>query len=162
MSHSLHPNIPDEVHRILNEGFFAYLSSAEPGCQPHITTMFYLWDEKEEKVYLITNEKTKKLKNIKTNPNIAITVDERDPDSPAGNRGVLLRGKARVISIPEMGDIILNRYLSKYLDFLGYGFPMGSRVAIEVVPKIIHYWKGIKFQKWMSPKKSSSKLEAGE
>ncbi len=142
--------IPRYVHEILNNGFFAYLSTAEPGCLPHITTMFYYWDEETGKLYLITNEKTKKLKNILHNPNVAVTVDERDPHSPAGNKGVLVRGVAKVIGIPEMGDIILNKYMSKYLDFLGYGFPMGSRVALEVTPHIIHYWKGIKFYKWSS------------
>ena len=109
--------LPQEVHKILSDGFFAYLSTAEPGCLPHITTMFYLWDNNSQKIYLITNEKTKKLRNIMKNPNVAITVDERDPESPAGNKGVLVRGVAKIIGIQEMGDILLNRYLSKYLDF---------------------------------------------
>ncbi len=151
MKSEFQTQLPEEVHKILSDGFFAYLSTAEPGCLPHITTMFYLWDTESHRIYLITNEKTKKLKNIMKNPNVAITVDERDPESPAGNKGVLVRGVAEIISIPEMGDVLLNNYLSKYLDFLGYGFPMGSRIALEVTPRIIHYWKGIQFFKWTNP-----------
>jgi len=143
--------IPTDALKILEDGFFAYLSTAQPGCMPHITTMFYLWDPETKKVYLITSESTKKLRNIKFNRNVAVTIDERDPASPAGNKGVLLRGAADIVSVEEIGDLLLNKYLTKYLDFLGYGFPMGSRVVIRVTPRIIHYWKGIHFYKWTNP-----------
>ena len=147
-----HPRkILDEALELLENGFFAYLSTAELGCMPHITTMFYLWEDETQSVYLITSERTKKLKNIRVNHNVALTIDERDPNSPARNKGVLLRGRAEVLSIEEMGDLRLNRYLNKYLDFLGYGFPMGSRVVIQVTPRMMHYWKGIHFYKWKNP-----------
>lgn len=143
--------IPPRAMAIIENGFFAYLSTAEPECSPHITTMFYLWDVETCRTYLITSEDTKKLRNIKRNPNVALTIDERDPESPKGNRGVLIRGKARILSVREMGDVLMNRYLQKYLDFLGRGFPMGSRVVIEVIPRVLHFWRGVNFHKWINP-----------
>jgi uncharacterized protein YhbP (UPF0306 family) len=143
--------MPPRAMRIIENGFFAYLSTTEPECQPHITTMFYLWDTDTCRTYMITSEDTRKLRNIKRNPLVAVTIDERDPESPGGNRGVLIRGKARILSVTEMGDVLMNRYLLKYLDFLGTGFPMGSRVVIEVIPRVFHYWRGVNFYKWINP-----------
>ncbi len=140
----LHP----KAARIIRDGFFAYFTTGEIGAPPHITTMFYIWDEEPNKFYVITSRSTKKLQNIRQNPNVALTIDERDPISPEGNCGVLIRGTARVIKIEEMGDVLMNQYWQKYLTFLKVGFPMGSRVVIEITPKIIHFWKGIHFHKW--------------
>ncbi len=137
------------ARKILREGFFAYFTTGNPRSFPHITTMFYIWDEESCTFYVITSESTKKVKNIQQNPNVALTIDERDPLSPAGNCGVLVRGKARVIPIEEMGDILMNKYWAKYLNVLGQGFPMGSRLAIEITPRVIHYWSGIHFFKWV-------------
>ncbi|MDF1538954.1 MAG: pyridoxamine 5'-phosphate oxidase family protein [Candidatus Thorarchaeota archaeon] len=143
--------LPNEALRIVSNGFFAYLATAEENCNPHITTMFYIWDEETGRVFLITGERTRKAKNIKKNDRVSVTIDERDPESPAGNRGVMIRGRARLISVEEMGDVLMNFYLEKYLHFLQEGWALGSRVVIEVTPRIISYWKGIHFHRWENP-----------
>ncbi len=143
--------IPVEAIEILEDGFFAYLATIVEGCSPHITTMFYLWDPEKMKVFLITSQNSVKARNVKRNNRVSVTVDMRDPVSPEGNRGILIRGQARIISMEEMGDVLLNRYMEKYLSFLGTGFPMGSRIVIEVTPRILNYWKGVRFFKWKNP-----------
>jgi nitroimidazol reductase NimA-like FMN-containing flavoprotein (pyridoxamine 5'-phosphate oxidase superfamily) len=153
---SIKSQIPAEALQILEEGFFAYLGTANRSCVPHITTMFYLWDSETMKVFLITAETSKKVRNVKQNNKVSITVDVRDPVSPEQNRGVLIRGRARIISIEKMGDVRLNRYMERYLSFLGTGFPMGSRVVIEVTPRILNYWRGVRFFRWKNPKFKNS------
>lgn len=143
--------LPKEAFRIMDNGFFAYFATAEEGCSPHITTMFYIWDSTTNKIFLITGERTRKAKNVRRNNRVSVTIDERDPESPAGNRGVMIRGRARLISVEEMGDVLMNLYLEKYLHFLQEGWALGSRVVIEVTPRIINYWKGIHFHRWMNP-----------
>jgi len=143
--------LPEYMNTLLESGFFAYFSTIEPKCNPHITTMFYLWNAEEKFIYLITSDDTRKIRNIKRNSSVAVTIDVRDPESPDGNAGVLIRGRADILSVEEMGDVLLNKYLEKYLRFLGTGFPMGSRLVIQVTPRIIHYWKGIKFASWKNP-----------
>ncbi|MFW9953879.1 MAG: pyridoxamine 5'-phosphate oxidase family protein [Candidatus Thorarchaeota archaeon] len=143
--------VPRAAMKLLEHQFFAYLSTVEAGSNPHITTMFYVWDEARLRIYMITGENSTKAQNIRKNNRVAVTVDERDPNSPAGNCGVLIRGRANLIDVEEVGDVIMNKYWSKYLKFLGTGFPMGSRVFIEVIPRVIHYWKGIHFFKWYNP-----------
>ena len=150
-SKPLKHQIPTEALQILEDGFFAYLGTARRPCSPHITTMFYLWDSERMKVYLITSENSTKAKNVRQNNKVSVTVDFRDPESPEGNRGVLIRGRARLISVEEMGDVRLNMYMERYLSFLGTGFPMGSRVVIEVTPRMLNYWRGVRFFRWKNP-----------
>jgi nitroimidazol reductase NimA-like FMN-containing flavoprotein (pyridoxamine 5'-phosphate oxidase superfamily) len=145
--------IPDEALKILREGFFAYLGTAEPRCEPHVTAMFYIWDESINTIYLVTSKESKKVLNIRRNRNVSVTIDQRDPISPAGNSGVMIRGQAFLIEM-ELADYeIMLRYMEKYIDFLGTGYPLGSRIAIRVTPKSISYWKGIMFYKWTNPTK---------
>ncbi|MFW9848568.1 MAG: pyridoxamine 5'-phosphate oxidase family protein [Candidatus Thorarchaeota archaeon] len=144
-------SIPRAAMSILENQFFAYLSTVEADSNPHITTMFYVWDEARFRIYMITEENSRKARNIRINNRVAVTVDERDPNSPAGNCGVLIRGRANLVGIEEVGDVIMNKYWSKYLAFLGTAFPMGSRIVIEVVPRVLHSWKGIHFFRWINP-----------
>ncbi|MGY5875394.1 MAG: pyridoxamine 5'-phosphate oxidase family protein [Candidatus Thorarchaeota archaeon] len=143
--------ISDSALQILREGFFAYFGNIESGCIPHLTTMFYIWDDDSRSVFLISSEGTRKVKNLKRNNEVSVTIDERDPLSPSGNRGVLIRGIGKLVTIEEMGDVLMNRYFAKYHDFLGTGFPLGSRIAIQVIPRSLNYWKGIEFTRWKNP-----------
>lgn len=143
--------LPEYMNKIVDSGFFAYFSTIEPKCKPHITTMFYLWNTEEKIIYLITSNDSKKIRNIRRNSSVSVTIDVRDPESPARNEGVIIRGRADICSVEEMGDVLLNKYLEKNLRFLGTGFPMGSRIVICVIPRIIYYWKGVKFSSWKNP-----------
>jgi len=143
--------VPRAAMNLLENQFFSYLSTVEAGSNPHITTMFYVWDEARFRIYMITGENSRKARNIKVNNRVAVTVDERDPESPAGNCGVLIRGRANLVDVEEIGDVIMNKYWSKYLEFLGAGIPMGSRIFIEVIPRVLHFWEGIHFFKWLNP-----------
>lgn len=143
--------VPRAAMNLLENQFFSYLSTVEADSNPHITTMFYVWDEARLRIYMITGENSRKARNIRINNRVSVTVDNRDPESPAGNCGVLIRGRANIVDIEEIGDVIMNKYFGKYLLFLGTGFPLGSRVFIEVIPRILHYWKGVHFFKWLNP-----------
>ena len=145
--------IPEAALSILRDGFFAYLGTAEPGCEPHVTAMFYMWDEDTKFIYLVTSKESKKVLNIRRNRNVCVTIDKRDPNSPAGNSGVMIRGKAFLIEMEVADDEIMLQYMEKYIGFLGTGYPLGSRIAIRVFPKTISYWKGTKFFKWTNPVK---------
>jgi len=145
--------IPDAALKLLREGFFAYLGTAEPGCEPHVTAMFYLWDKSTKTIYLVTSKGSKKVLNIRRNRNVSVTIDQRDPVSPAGNSGVMIQGKAFLIEMELAPEELMLKYMEKYIDFLGTGYPLGSRIAIRVTPKSISYWRGTEFFKWKNPKK---------
>jgi general stress protein 26 len=115
--------------------------------------MFYIWDEKTSTIYLVTSKRSKKVSNIRRNRNVSITIDVRDPTSPANNSGVMIRGKALLTEMEVADQNKMLRYMEKYVEFLGTGYPLGSRIAIRVTPKSISYWKGTEFYKWKNPNK---------
>lgn len=146
-------SIPEAALKILREGFFAYLGTSESDCDPHVTAMFYIWDEREKFLYLVTSKESKKVANIRQNRKVSVTIDVRDPTSPAGNSGVMVRGVAFLVEMEVAYEQLMLEYMEKYMEFLGTGYPIGSRIAIRVTPRSISYWKGTEFYKWKKPRK---------
>ena len=140
--------IPEEALSILRKAFFAYLGTAEPGCDPHLTAMFFVWDEKSESIYMVSTRKSRKVVNIRRNTRVCVTVDERDPKSPAGNCGVMIQGRAQLVEMEIADNLVMVEFLSKYMHFLGPGYPMGSRIAIQVKPRKLSFWMGANFFQW--------------
>ncbi|MHA2024512.1 MAG: pyridoxamine 5'-phosphate oxidase family protein [Candidatus Thorarchaeota archaeon] len=140
--------IPKEALIILQKGFFAYLGTTEPGCDPHLTAMFFIWDDNSKSIYMISTRKSRKVVNIRRNTKVCVTVDERDPKSPAGNCGVMIQGRAQLVEMEIADDVVMVNFLDKYMHFLGPAYPMGSRIAIQVKPRKISYWMGANFYQW--------------
>jgi nitroimidazol reductase NimA-like FMN-containing flavoprotein (pyridoxamine 5'-phosphate oxidase superfamily) len=140
--------IPDEALDILRNGFFAYLGTTDLQCNPHVTAMFYIWDDESKTIHLITSRQSKKVLNLKQNAHVSVTVDQRDATSPARNVGVMVRGKGILVETEFVEDKLMVKYLERYEEFLGTGYPLGSRIAIRVIPKTISYWKGTNFYTW--------------
>ncbi|MDL5502968.1 MAG: pyridoxamine 5'-phosphate oxidase family protein, partial [Candidatus Methanoperedens sp.] len=64
--------------------------------QPHLTPVFFIYDENSQKLFFITNDKSKKVKNLSENPNVSITIDIRDSVNPFNNEGVMAQGTATI------------------------------------------------------------------
>jgi len=80
--------------KILKESHFAYLCTTDQNNQSYITPMFFFFDEKTKDVLVFTHSKSRKIKNMRANPKVCITVDVRDPQNPFENRGVMVQGEA--------------------------------------------------------------------
>ncbi|MFX1559760.1 MAG: pyridoxamine 5'-phosphate oxidase family protein [Promethearchaeota archaeon] len=144
--------IPEPALSILRKGFFSYLGTTEPGCDPHLTAMFYIWDDTSQSIYLVSTRRSRKVNNIRRNTRVCLTVDERDPRSPARNCGVMIQGRAQLVEMEVADNQVMVEFLSKYMDFLGPGYPMGGRIAIQIRPRKISFWMGAKFYQWKSQK----------
>ena len=145
-------DIPAAALDILRNGFFAYLGTTDLECNPHVTPMFYIWDDETRTIHLVTSRQSKKALNIRRNKNVSVTVDQRDSASPAGNVGVMVRGRGYLAETEDVDDKLMAKYLEKYAGFLGTGYPLGSRIAIRVIPRTVFYWKGTSFYTWKSRK----------
>ncbi len=88
--------LPPEIINVLTTSHFAYLCTTDQKNQPHITPMFYTFDEKTNDIFITASSNSKKMKNIKLNPKIALTIDIRDEVNPFNNHGVMVQGKAIV------------------------------------------------------------------
>jgi general stress protein 26 len=103
----------------LNHDFLARLSTAVPSkedqnlFQPHLTAVWYFWDG--ESLYISAFTSTRKVKEVRRNPYIAVLVDVKE--AVDGVSAVLLEGKAEWIHQPEfvqkMSQIIYTRYMGE-------------------------------------------------
>jgi nitroimidazol reductase NimA-like FMN-containing flavoprotein (pyridoxamine 5'-phosphate oxidase superfamily) len=69
---------------------------------PHCSLMAYVTDEDCREIYMVTNKKTQKFKNLIQNPSVSLLIDTRD-EHPGGHRR---ETKALTVSglCQEIGD----------------------------------------------------------
>ena len=146
--------IPDEMLNILYGNYFGYVCTSDRKDRPHLTPVFFVYDG--HKIFFITNERSKKVKNILENPNVSITVDIRDKINPFNNEGVMAQGKA---TITEKGPIYflpeetLQLYRDIYMEFKGKyqavieNKPLGENdVIVQINIEKMVYWRGPHFK----------------
>ena len=152
--------LPPEMTEVLNTGRFAYLCTTDQDNQPHITPMFFVFDETNNNFYVMTSSDSKKMKNLQVNSKVSLAVDIRDATNPFNNRGVMVQGKATfdkcIKSISEVGDEELmttcEDFHRKYLVLLREAkFPVNaeyekfSETLVRIIPDKMTYWEGPNF-----------------
>ncbi len=148
--------IPDEMLNILYGNYFGYVCTSDRHDQPHLTPVFFVYAEHSMKIFFITNEKSKKVKNISENPNVSITVDIRDPINPFNNEGVMAQGKAEIAEkapIYFLPEETLQLYRDIYLEFKSKyqavieNRPLGENdVIVQINIEKMVYWRGPHFK----------------
>jgi len=152
--------LPPEMNEVLKTGRFAYLCTTDQDNQPHITPMFFVFDETNNNFYVMTSSDSKKMKNLQVNNKVSLAVDIRDATNPFNNRGIMVQGKATfdkcIKSISEVGDEELmttcEDFQRKYLVLLREAkFPINaeyekfSETLVRIIPDKMTYWKGPNF-----------------
>jgi general stress protein 26 len=148
--------IPDEMRNILYGNYFGYVCTSDRKDQPHLTPVFFIYDENSHKIFFITNDKSKKVKNISENPNVSITIDIRDPVNPFNNEGVLAQGTAKITEkapIYFLSEETLKLYYDIYMEFRSKyqevieNKPLGENdVIVQInIEKMVH-WRGPHFK----------------
>jgi nitroimidazol reductase NimA-like FMN-containing flavoprotein (pyridoxamine 5'-phosphate oxidase superfamily) len=100
------------VEDLLTEAVLARIGTARNN-QPHVVSVWFLWDG--EAVWISAFSGTRKVKELRANPKLAILIEPRDlADSPI--QAVLFEGPAEVIAAPrelveEMALRIYTRYM---------------------------------------------------
>ncbi|KXB03220.1 hypothetical protein AKJ48_04095 [candidate division MSBL1 archaeon SCGC-AAA261O19] len=145
--------VPSKIKMMLAEGELAYFCTTDESLKPHVTPMLYLYDVEENKVFLMTTKDSKKVKNLRSNNLISLTVDVRNPENPFLNYGTMIQGTAHVKDLTENMEIV-DRFTQKYPDFVGGRKlkgklpPARPDTLIEVIPKLMVYWRGTRFTRW--------------
>ena len=152
-------NLSPRMVRILKESHFAYLCTTDHNNQSHITPMFYVFDEETKDILVFTYSKSKKMRNMRVNSNVCLTVDVRDPQNPFRNMGVMVQGKAIIegpihpFSITEDEKLmrIFKEFSNKYpvLTEIQGPTPLEYEAFTETLVKVrankMVYWKGPHF-----------------
>ncbi|KXA91447.1 hypothetical protein AKJ63_01465 [candidate division MSBL1 archaeon SCGC-AAA259D18] len=144
----------ERIKEILRESFFAYFCSVDDQDQPHITPMFFVFDDETCTMYFVTRHDTKKVDNIRKRPYVSITVDFRDPSNPLNNEGVMLQGKVDVM-LPaqtwEAGknemEFMYKLFQEKYPKIVLEQIDafLSPEILIKITPEKITHWKGSNF-----------------
>jgi uncharacterized pyridoxamine 5'-phosphate oxidase family protein len=88
--------VPEEIGKLLTECHFAYLCTVGENNRPHITPIFFVYDRNVNLMYFVSASKSRKIRNIRLNKRVSLTVDIRDPVNPFNNVGVMTEGEAGV------------------------------------------------------------------
>lgn len=144
--------IPERINDILTKNYFGYICTADEKNQPHVVPMFFVYDPIKVQIYFITSAKSKKLRNIKINPYISLTVDIRDPEDPFRNEGVMVQGiverndlkplylKSNIWSLKQVIDMFVDKYSKVVVN----KEPEDDILISMHVKRMVH-WKGPRF-----------------
>jgi len=129
------PKSLDEVKSFMDRERLASFVTVNPKSEPHVVPVFFTYGD--GKVYVQTDRKSVKVRNLLRNDNVAIAVY-------SGEEAVIIRGKGRIIE--DEGEFFkrTREHIEKYrlkLDEYGrdsMGIPLFDkkvRCVIEVIPK---------------------------
>ncbi len=156
--------LPEEIRNLLRASYFTYLCTVDGENNPHVTPMFFVYNEELNLIYLISSLKSRKLRNILRNNNVFLTIDARDPTNPFENIGIMIEGRAhleakmKIIKSPS-NRIFLKKSAIKALKMLEKKYPFlregklrserstnllkkFSEVLISIRPRKIVCWIG--------------------
>lgn len=106
---------------------------------PHIVPVWYMYNSK--KIYIGTNTKTQKAKNIKKNNKVAFCVDV-GINSPI--YGVMGQGNANIIlennKVKKIAEKILLRYFKNMQNKLAIELLDNTNCIIEIIPEKLSVW----------------------
>lgn len=123
---------------ILDEGRILRLATSGPG-GPHVAPVWYMHEGGA--VYVGTNSRTAKARNIARDPRVALCVDE---GVMPPIRGVMWQGRAALLRRPASDDLA-KRILLRYYDSLESGpgreLLEDTDCVIEIRPERRAEWK---------------------
>ena len=127
--------------KFLKKQKILHLATLDNKDNPHIVPVWYLYNSK--KLYVGTNSKTEKAKNIKKNSNVSFCVDTgiNSPDI----FGVMGQGNAKLIreknEVIKIAKIILLRYFKTLNNKSAKDLLEETDCIIEIRPKKYSIWE---------------------
>ncbi|RMG34065.1 MAG: PPOX class F420-dependent oxidoreductase [Methanobacteriota archaeon] len=130
-------SIPEDYLDLMEGSHVGFLATVNTKCQPQVTPIWIEYDHETGYVVFNTAEGRLKVKNIRSNPMVALSV----PDSDNPYRYISLQGK--VVSIDddqEKAKAHINKLAHKYWgDNRDFPIPEGQkRLIVFVKPTSVH------------------------
>ena len=139
------PVTETEVNNFLESKLNIQIATIDEEGYPIIQPVWFVYDNESNKIYAGTSKMTKKIHNIKRNPDkIYFCVDEENYPY----KGVKGRGVARISEDIQKNLPIIEKINMKYLGTLDHPLAKtlmentrnGSEVIIEITPKFFSAW----------------------
>ena len=129
------------VTQLLNGRYVASLATENPDGSIHMVAVWYWFDA--GKIFVATSSRSRKARNLQSNPKVSLMIDSRDP---AASRGVNIAGTAQILT----GDTSRKRNADihgKYLSGaaladsrVGPVFAGWDDVTIQITPTSVIAW----------------------
>jgi len=129
------------VRQLLEGRNIASLASENPDGSIHMVAVWYWFDGTH--VYVATSSRSRKARNLQSNPRVSVMIDSRDP---AASYGATVAGTAQILT----GDVsrksneeIHRKYLSKAAladARVGPVFAAWDDVTIQIAPASVIAW----------------------
>ena len=134
-------NKMSELIKFLKKEKILHLATIDEKNSPHIVPVWYLYSSK--KIYIGTNTRTQKAKNIKNHKKVSFCVDI-GVNAP-NIFGVMGKGSAKLLKDKSMVQRIAKRILLRYFKTLDSKSPRelldDTNCVIEITPKEFSNWK---------------------
>lgn len=127
--------LKDKINEYLENHLYLNLGTVSPQGNPMVATLAYA--SKNSTVYLTSYESSRKVQNIKHNPNVAYTVDEDDCDIYIQN-GLQVEGKASIVTDEKELNEIMEIMLDKF-PIIEEIPPFPDPAVIKIEPKVIYH-----------------------
>jgi PPOX class probable F420-dependent enzyme len=129
------------VRQLLDGRHIASLATHNPDESIHVVAVWYWFDGRD--VFVATSSRSRKARNLQSNPNVSLMIDARDP---AASFGVNVAGTAQIVT----GDLsrkknaeIHRKYLSQAAlgdPRVGPVFAAWDDVTIQITPASVIAW----------------------
>jgi PPOX class probable F420-dependent enzyme len=140
----------EEVNKFLENKPLLQIGTIDDEGDPNIQPVWFDYDRDRDKLLIITPKAAKKVKNLRSKPNVYFSVD--DENFPY--KGVKGKGTAAIIEDPERTVPLGKKINMKYLGTLDHPIPMmimdsakkGNHVIVEISPRFFSTWDFAKMQ----------------
>jgi PPOX class probable F420-dependent enzyme len=129
------------AQQLLNARYIASLATHQPGGSIHVVAVWYWFDGAH--IYVATSTRTRKARNIQSNPKVSLMIDARDP---AASFGVNITGTANLVTGEASKKLNLDIH-RKYLSAgaladarVGPVFAAWDDVTLQIVPSSVVAW----------------------
>ena len=109
------------------------LATASKGCRPHVVPVIYALDG--EDIVIAVDYKTKKLKNLRENPKVALVVDEYRP-----NRGLMVEGDCEIFERGKEYLRLLQILFDRFVFYRRNPWGEGESPILKIRPTKVVMW----------------------
>src|SRR2546423_14686085 len=129
------------VRQLLDGRYVASIATHNTDGSIHVVAVWYWFDG--ARIYVATSARSRKARNLKSNPTVSLMIDARDP---AASCGINVAGAAQILtgeSAQERNAQIHRKYLSEAArrdSRVGPVFASWDDVAIQITPLSVIAW----------------------
>ena len=129
------------VEELLDARHIASLATENPDGSIHMVAVWFWFDGAQ--IFVATSSRSRKARNLQSNPKVSLMVDARDP---AASCGITITGTAQILtadSSRKMNAEIHRKYLSKAAladASVGPVFAAWDDVTIQIAPASLIAW----------------------